>query len=392
MQRIVIKNLPEAMNLVKEMHLRSDDEWTGDYRIAAKDAIAQFLKDRMDERVTHHLSYAHECSISDRKNGSYLRHLLTEIGDVLLTIPRTRTYSPKKVIVAYARRCKEVDRLILACFLLGLSTRKVGKALLAILGEKVSPSTVSRVAKTLDDAVMAFHKRRLNNLYKALIFDGVVLSRRTGAGAIKRPVLVALGIRYDGKKEIIDFRVSSSESATEWELFLTDLYKRGLTGEEVGIISVDGGKGLLAALPVAYPNIPIQRCWAHKMRNIIDKVRKKDRKSVKEGLVKIYSADDMVEARSLGRKWADRWQTIYPKAVKCLKNDLDELLTCFQFKDAHYRKSIRTTNAIERVFKEVRRRTRPMGVFSDRTSMERILYAVFTYENESEGVYPVFMV
>ena len=113
---------------------------------------------------------------------------------------------------------------------------------------------------------------------------------------------------------------------------------------------------------------------------------------MKEGLVKIYSADDMIEARSFARKWADKWQTIYPKAVKCLKNDLDELLTCFQFKDAHYRKSIRTTNAIERVFKEVRRRTRPMGVFSDRTSMERILYAVFTYENESKGVYPVFMV
>jgi len=109
-----------------------------------------------------------------RQDGSYNIHL----WDVLLTIPRTRTYSPKKIIEAYARRCKEVDRLILACFLLGLSTRKVGKALLGILGEKISPLTVSRVAKTLDDAVMAFHKRRLSNLYKALIFDGVVLSRK----------------------------------------------------------------------------------------------------------------------------------------------------------------------------------------------------------------------
>lgn len=392
MQRLMIRSIPEAMKMVKEMHLTSDDEWTGDYRMAAKDAIAQFLKDRMDEKIAHHLSYVHECSISDRKNGSYLRHLLTEMGDVLLTIPRTRTHSPKKVIEAYARRCKEVDHLILACFLLGLSTRKVGKALCTILGETISPTTVSRIAKTLDDAVMAFHKRKLNNLYKALIFDGVVLSRKTGAGAVKRPVLVVLGIRHDGKKEIIDFRVASSESTTEWELFLTDLYKRGLTGEEVEIISVDGGKGLLTALSIAYSNIPIQRCWAHKMRNIIDKVRKKDRKSVKEGLVKIYSANDMVEARSAARRWVQKWQHIYPEAVKCLRSDLDTLLTCFQWKAPDFRKAIRTTNLIERRFREVRRRTRPMGVFSDRTSMERILYAVFTYENESEGVYPVFMV
>ena len=160
---------------------------------------------------------------ADRRNGYYRRHLLTELGDIELSVPRTRRYSPTEVIRAYARRTREIDRVILAGFVLGLSTRKVGETLLALLGRSVSPSTVSQVAKTLDAGVAAFHRRPLHNRYKALMLDGVVLARKTGAGALRRPVLVALGLRHDGKKEIIDFRLAAGESAAEWEKFLTDL-------------------------------------------------------------------------------------------------------------------------------------------------------------------------
>jgi putative transposase len=194
--------------MVKEMNILSDDEWTGDYRQSAKAAIASFLTGRMKEKLRCHLIQAEVDGIPDRRNGTYIRHLLTELGDVLVLVPRTRTFSPVGIIRAYARRSQEVGRLILACFLLGLSTRKVGEALLAILGEKISPSTVSRVAHDLDVAVSAFHKRKLKSIYRALFFDGVVLSRKTGAGSMKRPVLVAFGIRHDGKKEIIDFRLA----------------------------------------------------------------------------------------------------------------------------------------------------------------------------------------
>ena len=114
----------------------------------------------------------------------------------------------------------EIDRAILAGFVLGLSTRKVGETLLALLGRPVSATTVSRVAKTLDSAVAAFHRRPLHGRYSALMLDGVVLARKTGAGALRRPVLVALGLRPDGKKEIIDFRLAAGESAVEWERFL----------------------------------------------------------------------------------------------------------------------------------------------------------------------------
>jgi putative transposase len=387
-QQTVVKNLSQAMRMVKEMNI--GEEWSDEYRQIGRHAIGDFLRDRMKESIADYLGRLPE-GISDRRNGSYYRHVLTEIGDILLSVPRTRTYNPIHIVEAYARRSKEVDRLILACFLLGLSTRKVGEALVAILGEKVSPTTVSKIAKTLDAAVAAFHGRRVSDIYRALILDGIVLSRKTGMGALKRPVLVALGIRHDGKKEIIDFRLAKSESGAEWDAFLGDLVKRGLTGKGVEVISVDGGKGLLSVLRDHYTSIPIQRCWAHKVRNIIDKVRKKDQDKVREGLRKIYNAPHIIEARHNAGDWNKEWKQEYPSAVKCLFTDIDDLFTCFSFSDLSFRKSIRTTNHIERRFKEVRRRTRPMGVFSDRTSMDRILYAIFMYENKTDEAYPIFL-
>jgi len=375
--------------MIKDMNLTSADQWAGDYRDQARESITTILKDRMEERVAHHLAWAFSKGIPDRRNGTYLRSVVTELGTIILSVPRTRLFSPKGVLTAFARRVRQIDECVLACFLLGLSTRKVGAALLSLLGEKISPQTVSRIAKTLDRAVYAFHRRRISTVFKALILDGIVITRKTGTGSMKRPVLVALGMRYDGKKEIIDFRLAQSESGAEWRTFLTDLYNRGLT--ECEVICADGGPGLISILPEVYPTIPLQRCWAHKMRNILDKVPKKKQKSVKRGLVKIYTARNLTEAKKYARQWTQTWIDQYPKAVKCLQDDLEELLTCFQFSDTDFRKAIRTTNAIERRFKEVRRRTRPMGVFSNRTSVERILYAVFMYENINLGVYPVFM-
>jgi transposase-like protein len=290
------------------------------------------------------------------------------------------------VLRAYARRPEQVDRMILSCFVLGLSTRKVSAALLPILGRPVSATTVSTVAKQLDVVVAAFHARPLQDRYRVLMLDGVVLARKTGAGAIRRPVLVALGLRPDGRKEIIDFRLAQSESAAEWERFLGDLIRRGLIGDRLEMICVDGGAGLLAALPTAYPGVPVQRCWAHKIRNVLGKVRVADQPAVKADLHAIMNATTVPQARSAARRFADRWAADYPRAVACLRDDLDELLTCWRYKSLTRRKAVRTTNAIERRFREVRRRTRPMGVFSDRTSMDRILFAVFNHENQNQGL------
>jgi putative transposase len=382
---VTIRSLPRAFEVVKGMQAQGL-EWGDGYRSLGREALAGILGAQMDEAIDRHLERMAALDVADRRNGSYHRHLLTELGDIELLVPRTRRFSPTAVLRAYARRPATVDRMILSCFVLGLSTRKVGEALLPILGRPVSAATVSAVAKQLDAVVAAFHGRPLKDRYRVVMLDGVVLARKTGAGAIKRPVLVALGLRPDGKKEVIDFCLAQSESAAEWERFLGSLIGRGLLGEALEMICIDGGAGLAAALPTAFPGVPVQRCWAHKIRNLLDKVRAADRDTVKADLHAVMNAKTVPQARSAARRFADRWETDYPKAVACLRDDLDELLTCWRYKSLDQRKTVRTTNAIERRFREVRRRTRPMGVFSDRTSMDRILFAVFNHENRNQGV------
>src|SRR5918996_627838 len=382
-QTATIKSLPAAFAMMKAMQAEGV-EWGEDYRQGAQRAVVELLEGRMGTLIDEHLERMAELGRADRRNGCYRRHLLTELGDVELGVPRTRTFSPLKVVRAYARRARDVDRMILACFLLGLSTRKVAIALLPVLGRPVSPATVSAVAKQLDAAVAGCHRRPLKDIYRVLVLDGVVLRRKTGAGALARPVLVALGLRPDGKKEVIDFRLASAESAAQWEQFLGNLVRRGLTGERLEMLCVDGGSGLLAALPTAFPDIPVQRCWAHKIRNVLNKVCKPDLAVIKASLHRIMNARTLPAAWSAARRFADRWQHIYPKAVACLRADLDDLLTCFRYPSIEHRKAVRTTNAIERRFREVRRRTRPMGTFQDRTSMERILFAVFMHENRNQ--------
>jgi putative transposase len=388
--KVVIDSLPQAFQLIKEMNLDHNQD-DSDYRCAGRQSLENILEERMQDRISYYLEEMAQLGASDRRNGYFSRHLVTELGDIELAVPRTRHFSPIRIVKAYARRAPHIDRMILACFVLGISTRKVATALLPVLGEPVSATTVSRVAKSLDTVVAAFHQRPIKRRYRFLIFDGVVLKRKTGAGSVKRVVLVALGITPEGRKEVIDFSIAPGESQEAWESFLTDLYKRGLTEEGLELIVSDGGKGFLAALPTVYPKILLQRCWAHKNRNVLNYVRKADREAVKSDLHTIQYASGSKKAQTAIGAFARRWKDMYPKAVTCLLNDEEDLLSFFQIKDSLWWSQVRTTNAIERRFREVRRRTRPMGVFSDTTSMERILYAVFSYENLRQGVATPFL-
>jgi len=383
-QSATVRSLRASHRMIKRLMNFETEGWE-DHRRAGRAALGKVLEERMQDRVQAILSQELRQGVPDRRNGKYRRHLLTSMGDIELAVPRTREFSALSVVQAYARRSPDVDRTVLASFILGLSTRKAAEALLPILGERISPATVSRVARTLDEVVQAFHRRPLSNRYRVLQFDGVVLSRKTGAGARKRPVLVVLGILPNGKKEVIDFLLAPAESQVAWEGLLNNLFHRGLTGEGLEVITIDGGAGLSAALSVVYPRIPVQRCWAHKVRNVLDKVRLGDWKEVKKGLRKIYQARHRGQACDQALRFAVRWEKAYPAAVRCLMKDLEELLTFFTFDDPEWRRITRTTNAIERRFREVRRRTRPMGVFSDHTSIERILFAVFSHENLNQG-------
>ncbi len=375
----VIRRLPQAYKIIKEMNLIPDEE--SDYRDLARASLREVLEDRMRDRIDRHLEGMALRDGEDRRNGYFSRRLLTELGDVSLCVPRTRMLSGVGVIRAYSRRAVQVDRMILSCFVLGLSTRKVSHALLPVLGEAVSATTVSRVSRILDASVASFHRRPIRRGYRFLFLDGVVLKRRTGMGSVKRVVLVALGMTEDGKKEVIDFTIAHGESQAAWDVFLSDLYRRGMRAEGLELIVTDGGKGLLAALPFVYPGVPMQRCWAHKTRNIVNNVRKGDREAVKKDLAAISNSGGIRQAQTAMKRFTHKWAVLYPKALASLKECEEELLAFFNIQDPTLWKKIRTTNLIERRFRELRRRTRPMGVFSDRTSMERILYAVFAHEN-----------
>jgi putative transposase len=190
---------------------------------------------------------------------------------------------------------------------------------------------------------------------------------------------------------VIDFWVSWGESEQAWEGFLNDLCDRGLDGEGLEMIVKEGAKELLAAFSVVYPHVAIQRFWAHKSRNVLSYLPKVDHGAIKKDLQQIHHAASLKEAQKALGRFSERWRGQYPKAVRFVIEDEEELLSFFKIKERSFWPKMRTANAIERRFREVKRRTRPTGVFSDRTSIERILYAMFTYQNPRQGTLKPFI-
>jgi transposase-like protein len=309
--------------------------------------------------------------------------LITQYGWLELKIPRDREgkYQPE-FIKHYQQRTAEVDNLVREVFLSGVSTRQVGKVLAPLWGKEISPQTVSRIVSSLDSEVKLFHARIIRDNYEYLFLDGITLKVKGMSGAKKRLVLCAYGITPKGKRELISFRQASSESEAQWEMFLRDLYKRGLEGNNLKLVVTDGCAGLHRALDTVYPYTPRQRCWAHKLRNVADQLPRKCQEECLKEAKGIYQAENKREAGKLFREWSVHWEGIAPKAVSCIEEDLEELLN-FMNCPADYRKKIRTTNVIERAFREVRRRTRPMSCFQNSASVERIIYGVVSKLNKT---------
>jgi transposase-like protein len=320
---------------------------------------------------------------TDSCNGFYSRSWTTTLGTIeQLHVPRTRRISiTQQVLQPFATNQEAVTEALKALFLAGVSTRRVGEVVKPFLGHTVSASFVSNLTKTLDPSVRAFHERPLEDRYLYLFFDGIVLKGKEALGAKKRVILVAYGIRTDGHKELIDFITQGSESEDAWKTLLDNLYRRGLLGLHTQLIITDGSKGLHAALETVYPRIKHQRCWVHKLRNVANKLRRKIQAACLAEAKSIYLAESRRQAVKRFHRWAARWRRKAPNAVACLEQDLEQLLTFFDCPREHHTK-IRTTNAIERIFREVRRRTRPISCFTNDASIDRILYGLFHYFND----------
>jgi len=352
-----------------------------------------FLEAMMaEERAEYLLARPRERTESRRgwANGHYSRDLGTERGLIRgLRVPRVRGrgFCPK-VIPRYRRRRAVVDRLLREVFLAGVSTRRVGACVRGLLGEEVSASTVSRVCNVLSRDVEAFQSRPLKDHYRYLLLDGLFFRVRGALGPRRKVLLCAYGITEGGRRELIAFRLARVESEASWRAFLDDIYYRGLHGRSLRLITTDGNPGLIAALEVVYPSISRQRCWFHKMQNISSYARKRDHKELLCGARAIYLSETRREAIRAFWRWAQRWRGSYPKAVRCIEKDLEELLAHFQ-EPKHLRPTLRTTNPIERAFKEVRKRTRPMSVINNAQSLERIAYSVFNHLNNQWKRHPL---
>jgi transposase-like protein len=224
---------PTVRNVYRALKKINAFEWEGDYRAETANRLKELIEERINGELEQYLggakhAWREEGDPEDYRNGSYLRHILTEIGDLIVRIPRSRKGFVSRVLEAYKRRSRSVDQLIMACFVLGMSTRKVSTALLSLLGERISASTVSEVAKRLDDAVRRYHERKLEDGYGFLFFDGVVLKQKGVVKVQKKTLLCVYGMTWEGRKEMIDFLLATSESQNAWEGFLRDLYGRGL--------------------------------------------------------------------------------------------------------------------------------------------------------------------
>lgn len=390
---VQVKDLTELKLEDLWREVKDEEGWWGDFEQETLRVAKRLLESVMVEELIEQLRAGRYRRTDFRRgyrNGYRYRNLLTKMGLIEhLRVPRDREgcYQPG-VIPRYQHSEEKVHHLIREMFLAGVSTRRVGEVIAPILGEAPSPQTVSRVARSLDVEVSRFHRRLLKDGYCYLLLDGIVLKVKGATGVKKRLVLCAYGITPQGEREIISFRQASAESEAQWEAFLRDLYDRGLKGNGLALVVTDGHPGLHRALDTVYPYVARQRCWVHKLRNIAVKLPRKVQKPCLKGAKEIYQAPTRREAVACFRKWAREWHSSQPKAVSCLEADLDELLNFLGCPRAHWRK-IRTTNPIERAFREIRRRTRPMSCFQNHSSVDRIIYGVINHLNSTWKERPI---
>ena len=361
--------------------------------------LDQLMKERHREFLEELMGYERQCFLNahpyerssqriDQANGFYPRKLTTRLGVVDLQVPRTRSgHFHPQVLPRYQRREPVINEALKQVFLLGVSTRQTGQALATLVEDAVSAATVSAVAKALDGAVCSYHRRRLSDHYRYLILDGVSVRIRLVGKVQRRMVLCAYGITTRGQRELIDFMIVKAEGEDTWYGFLWNLWSRGLHGEFLELMATDGQPGLIKALGRLWAAVPHQRCWAHKLRNLENKLKASQRACLEEARL-IYQAEHRTEAIRRFRQWKYRWQRTAPKAVTCLEVDLVELLAFLDCPKAHW-KALRTTNIIERLFVEVRRRIRTMCAFTTRASCERILFSVFDRMNNQWSRHPL---
>jgi transposase-like protein len=348
-----------------------------------KDALVRALTEVMEVEVARLTGAGlHERSDErqNSRNGYRERRFDTRLGSIELLIPKLRkgSYFP-----GFLEPRKRSERALLAviqeAYVQGVSTRKVEDLLLTLGVENCSKSEVSRVCQALDDEVAAFRERPLEMAYPYLWLDATYLKVREDGRVVSRAVVVAYGVNEDGYREVLGLEVGLSESEAFWTEFLRSLVRRGLRGVEP-VVS-DDHRGLVAALTRTLEGASWQRCYVHFLRNVNAKVPKARAGMVIELLRTIFAQSDEATARAQLRFVADKLTAQEPEVARMLLDAEADLLAHYAFPEAH-RKQLRSTNPLERLNKEIKRRGDVVGIFPNRPAIVRLIGAVLAEQHD----------
>jgi transposase-like protein len=369
------------------------------------DELKRMIEAGLEAEMTEFVGAAwHERKPEDRRTtraGTRPRRFTVLGRDLMLQVPRARIAGFRSRFLGHRkRRHEEFDRWVIETYAAGASMRETTAQFWNMFGTSVSPTTVSKLVSELDEKRQAFQSRPLRDEYAYLVLDAMYVKVlvapapllrgvKRGEGAEKLAVLLVRGIKADGTRELIDFRLAEGERESAWEAFLLNLFERGLEGEATKCFVHDGSEGLEHAIDSVHGPLPQQRCICHKIANVWSDVADKDAHAdIRKDASAIYDADTADDAKKRLVEFARRWRRRESKAVATMRRQFDATLTYFDIPVEH-RRWMRTTNPLERYIREVRRRTRPMGVFQSIDSCRRLIYvAVWKVSNKRRNAIP----
>lgn len=319
------------------------------------------------------------------RSGYYGRTLITRVGKLELRVPQDRQGQfSTQVFERYQRSEKALVSALAEMYIQGVSTRKVKHITEELCGHSFSASSISAIVKRLDEQLAQFANRTLEEAYPYLILDARYEKVRDCGAIRSRAVMIAIGIDWEGRRQVLAVELANRESASSWKDFILDLKQRGLKGVEM-VVS-DDHAGLKKALREALPEAVWQRCYVHFLRNALDHLpRKADDDCLRE-LRWIYDRRDLAEARKDMAAWLLRWQEKYPKLCSWVEDNIEETLSFYRLPFGHH-KHLKSTNMLERLNEEIKRRTLVVRIFPNEESCLRLIraLAIETHENWIEA-------
>lgn len=314
------------------------------------------------------------------RSGYYRRRLITRVGTIVLRVPQDRAgHFSTQVFEQYQRSEKALVVALAQMYVQGVSTRKVAAITQELCGHEFSASSISAITARLDEQLAQFSRRRLETEFPYVVMDARYERVREGGVIVSRAVLIALGIDWEGRRQVLAVEYANRESQGSWKEFLLQLQERGLRG--VRLVVSDDHAGLKAAIREVLPGVWWQRCYVHFLRNALDYLPRKADDDCLQELRWMYERRDVEEARRDLKGWVDKWATKYPKLCAWVETNIEETWTFYRLPVAHH-KHLKSTNLLERFNQEIKRRTLVVRIFPDEASCLRLVRAVAAEQHE----------